>query len=111
MIIGSDIGGVVKYMTSDEVIYQARESIEQLIQKGHQLIFISKCKERMESQLRMWLVENGFGAYPVYFCREYNDKAMICQQQHVDMKAEIVQQVNLCQSWVEIIDVVDDIVA
>ena len=54
MIIGCDIGGVVKEMISDDPIYGAIESIKNLEINGHEVIFISKCKKNFQYTHRIW---------------------------------------------------------
>lgn len=77
MIIGCDIGGVVKEMTSELPILNSIESIKKLEEKGHQLIFISKCKENYQKNILVWL--NTHKLYnKIYFCNEYSEKRALC---------------------------------
>lgn len=77
MIIGCDIGGVVKEMISDDPIYGAIETIKNLEKNGHEVIFISKCKKNFQQILSAWLKNNNL-PNKVYFCEEYSEKCAIC---------------------------------
>ncbi len=77
MIIGCDIGGVVKEMTSDNPIINSIETIKKLEDQGHQIIFISKCKDNFRIVLSQWLKSNNLNNQ-VFFCNEYSEKCAIC---------------------------------
>ncbi len=77
MIIGCDIGGVVKEMTSDSPIINSIETIKKLEDQGHQIIFISKCKDNFRIVLSQWLKSNNLNNQ-VFFCNEYSEKCAIC---------------------------------
>ena len=77
MIIGCDIGGVVKEMTSDEPISNSIQTIKKLESLGHQVIFISKCKDNFRLVLTQWLKSNSLNNQ-VFFCNEYSEKCAIC---------------------------------
>lgn len=77
MIIGCDIGGVVKEMISDIPIQNSIESIRQLEELGHQVIFISKCGEKFQKTILDWLEHNEL-KNKIYFCNEYAEKCAIC---------------------------------
>jgi hypothetical protein len=77
MIIGCDIGGVVKEMISDLPISNSIESIRQLEEDGNQVIFISKCGEKFQKIILDWLKQNDL-KNKIYFCNEYSEKCAIC---------------------------------
>ncbi len=77
MIIGCDIGGVVKEMISDSPIINSIETIKKLEDQGHQIIFISKCKDNFRIVLSQWLKSNNLNNQ-VFFCNEYSEKCAIC---------------------------------
>ena len=77
MIIGCDIGGVVKEMTSDSPIENAIETIKELELFGHEIIFISKCKENFRKVIIEWLKINQLDN-KIYFCNEYSEKCSLC---------------------------------
>lgn len=83
MIIGCDIGGVVKELTTDNPINGAIDAIKNLEQNGHTIIFISKCKKNFQQILSEWLQNNGL-INKVYFCEEYKEKCAICVKQNVN---------------------------
>ncbi len=83
MIIGCDIGGVVKEMTSDSSISNSIETIKKLESFGHQIIFISKCKDNFRLVLSEWLKSNSL-KNQVFFCNEYAEKCSICIRLKVD---------------------------
>ncbi len=49
LIIGCDIGGVVKKLGYDEEVDGALKAINQLLKYGHTVIFISKCGEKYKN--------------------------------------------------------------
>ena len=77
MIIGCDIGGVVKEMTSDNPIPNSIDTIKKLETLGNQVIFISKCKDNFRIVLTQWLKTNNLNNQ-VFFCNEYSEKCAIC---------------------------------
>ena len=77
MIIGCDIGGVVKEMISNDPIYNSIETIKKLEELGHKIIFISKCKDNFRQVLTQWLSDNNL-PNQVFFCNEYSEKCAIC---------------------------------
>lgn len=77
MIIGCDIGGVVKEMISDLPIENSIETIKELELLGHEIIFISKCKENFRKVILEWLKTNQLDN-KIYFCDEYSEKSALC---------------------------------
>ncbi len=77
MIIGCDIGGVIKDMISDSPIPNSIESIKELEKLGHKIIFISKCKENFRLVISQWLRDYDL-TNQVLFCNEYSEKCEIC---------------------------------
>ena len=67
IIIASDIGGVVKDLTSDNLIQNSLESLTELSHL-HNVIFISKCKESYQLKLKQWLLENNLNHFKCKFC-------------------------------------------
>ncbi len=92
MIIGCDIGGVVKEMISDEPIPDSIQTIRELEILGHQIIFISKCKDNFRIVLSEWLKSNGLNNQ-VFFCSEYSEKCAICIQLNVNFMIDDKLQV------------------
>lgn len=97
-VIGVDIGGVLiahcddnsdtsffsKHYLKTPACAGAFESIRQLVSSGCDVHLVSKCGESVEGKSRKWLLTNGFyevtGLVPerVHFCRQRQDKALIC---------------------------------
>lgn len=83
MIIGCDIGGVVKQMTTDEPVDASIDTIRRLEENGHQVIFISKCGVNYRKTICDWLEKHGL-KNKIYFCDEYSEKCAICVKLKVD---------------------------
>jgi 3-phosphoglycerate kinase len=83
MIIGCDIGGVVKEMNSDNSIKNSIESIKLLEEKGYKIIFISKCGENFQKSIIEWLKQNQLNN-KIYFCKEYSQKCALCIENKVN---------------------------
>lgn len=104
MIIGCDIGGVVKEMTSDKSIDNAIESIHYLEKLGFEIIFISKCKKSFSEILSEWLMANKL-LNKVYFCEEYSEKCGLCKKLNVnymiDDKLQVFREIpdNIKKIW------------
>lgn len=104
MIIGCDIGGVVKEMTSDDPIINSIESIRQLEEQGHQVIFISKCKENFQKTILDWLHQYQL-KNKIYFCNEYAEKCIICiglkVNYMIDDKLQVFREIpnNIKKIW------------
>ncbi len=84
MIIGCDIGGVVKEMTSDSPIENSIQTIKELESKGHKVIFISKCKDNFKQIINQWMKDNSLDKNQIYFCNEYSEKCAICIKLNVN---------------------------
>jgi hypothetical protein len=78
MIIGCDIGGIVKELTGDGVIEGAVETLLKLKQAGHRIFFISKCGSSFAEHTTQWLNLHGLGhdVVPIVFCENYADKVV-----------------------------------
>jgi len=50
--IGFDLGGVVRDLQSGDPIEGAIETINEIIDSGHKVYFISKCKPTMEANIK-----------------------------------------------------------
>ncbi len=83
MIIGCDIGGVVKEMNYDNSIKNSIESIKLLEEKGYKIIFISKCGENFQKSIIEWLKQNQLNN-KIYFCKEYSQKCALCIENKVN---------------------------
>lgn len=92
MNIGCDIGGVVKEMTSDLPIQFSLENIKKLEELGHQIFFISKCKEQFQKTILNWLKQNKL-ENKIYFCREYSEKCSMCVKLKVNVMIDDKLQV------------------
>lgn len=92
MIIGCDIGGVIKEMISNNPIPNAIEGIKELETFGHKVIFISKCKDGYREIISKWLKTNNL-KNPVYFCQEYSEKNRLCIENNVDIMIDDKLQV------------------
>jgi hypothetical protein len=79
MIIGCDIGGVVKQMTSENPIFNSLETIDELEKLGHEIVFISKCKANFQNNILDWLKCNSL-KNKIYFCKEYSEKCALCKK-------------------------------
>ena len=93
MKIGCDIGGVIKDMGSDNEIPYAIETINELKNIGHEIIFISKCNNNYEIYLRNWLLKHNLNEFKVYFCLEYSNKKDICENNSIEIMIDDNQKV------------------
>ena len=104
MIIGCDIGGVVKEMTSSNSIPNSIESIKILEEQGFNIIFISKCKKNFQKTILDWLEQNNL-KNPIYFCEEYFEKCALCVKYKVDYmiddKLQVFREIpdNIKKIW------------
>lgn len=89
-IIASDIGGVIKNMTSDDLIYNSIESLKLLLSdSNNSIIFISKCKSSFQQKIIYWMQENIYniiGKTNTFFCENYDEK----YQLFIKMKANVM---------------------
>ena len=79
-------------MTSDLPISNSIESIRQLEEQGHQIIFISKCGETFQKTILNWL-ENYHLGNKIYFCNEYSEKCALCIRLQVNFMIDDKLQV------------------
>jgi len=105
MIIGCDIGGVVKEMTSEQPILNSLETIDELEKLGHEIIFISKCKENFQKNILDWLKLNNLNKNKIYFCNEYSEKCALCKKLNcdymIDDKLQVFREMpnNINKIW------------
>ena len=92
-IISFDIGGVIRDLQSGEPLPGAIESINEIINAGHKVYFISKCKPQMEINITEWLKTMSLDHIPVFFCREYIDKVTIGTKLKINMMVDDKMQV------------------
>lgn len=94
VVIGCDIGGVVRNNVTGEPILNSRRAIRAVVKAGHQVVFISKCKENYAERSRQWLLENKLDEYPLHFCLDYAEKVPIGQllgiQVMIDDKSQVL---------------------
>jgi len=104
-LIGCDIGGVVKDMTSNAPIEGALESLRSLQKLGFQIVFISKCKTSFRSVIKEWLLDQGLDKLPIHFCEEYADKAILVKRlglhYMIDDKLQVFKDIpdNIMKLW------------
>jgi hypothetical protein len=92
MIIGCDLGGVVKEMFSNEPILDAIKTIKEFEIFGHEVIFISKCKEGLRENIIKWLKDKELNN-KIFFCSEYSEKCDICIKYKVNVMIDDKLQV------------------
>ncbi len=85
MIIGCDIGGVIKNLINDEPIENAIESLFQLRDAGHTIIFISKCGASYAEHTMEWLKIHKLDEFKIVFCEDYAGKVGLAKQLNVTM--------------------------
>lgn len=92
MIIGCDIGGVVKNHIDDEPIDDAIRIIKNLSIE-HTIIFISKCRDNYAIKTTEWLKKHQLNCFPIYFCEDYKDKIAIANKYKVEVMIDDKMQV------------------
>ena len=85
IIIGCDIGGVVRDNITNLQVPDSLESINRLIEENYKIIFISKCKALYEEKSKMWLKDNDLSDLEAFFCINYNQKLAIALNQKVSI--------------------------
>lgn len=93
IIIGCDIGGVMRDLLTEEPIIDAIESLENLSKKNYKIIFISKCKEAYKIRSTDWLKSQNLDHFEVYYCLDYSGKNKIALEQNVSMMIDDKMQV------------------
>lgn len=101
MIIGCDIGGVVRDLLNGDPIDEAIDTIRLLQNKGHNIIFISKCKFTQAKQITDWLLSYKLNDIPIHFCLEHHQKVDIAKQLGIqimiDDKTQVLQHFDHLQ--------------
>lgn len=92
MIIGSDIGGVIKNLLTDNPIDNSIECINKLA-KTNTLILISKCKETYKEHTIKWLEKVNLNHIKTFFCEEYEDKIKIANDNNISIMIDDKMQV------------------
>ncbi len=85
MIIGCDIGGVIKNLISNQPIPLAIDTLHQLMLNDHQIILISKCGHNYQTSTIQWLKDYQLDHIPVIFCLSYEDKVEIAKLHQVQV--------------------------
>lgn len=83
MKIGCDVGGVVRAMVGGAPVEGAIEGLRTLQNRGHTIVFISKCKQRMRAEITLWLAEQKLTDIPIVFCEEDSQKRAIADAQGI----------------------------
>lgn len=92
-VIGIDIGGVYRDLQTGLIMDNAFEIINEIINLGHKVYFISKCKPQMEININEWLKSVCLEHIPIFFCREYTEKLEIGNKLKIDMMIDDKMQV------------------
>ncbi len=87
IIIGCDIGGVVKDRQTDKPIEGSIETIKEILSNDqkYNLIFISKCKDHQRIKSNEWLKMENMDRVPVFYCYDYKEKLNIALRENVDI--------------------------
>lgn len=80
MIIGCDIGGVVKQITRDDPMDDAIATLFRLRDAGHKIIFISKCGPSYASKTVEWMAVHGLDSFKIVFCENYAEKVVLASK-------------------------------
>lgn len=97
IIIGCDIGGVVKNQSNDLPIFNAIESLKKL-EENYKIIFISKCKDSYRLKTQEWLKKYQLDKFDTFYCLDCKDKIGIAIEQNVtimiDDKIQVLSHFN-----------------
>ncbi len=83
VVIGCDIGGVVRDLVTEEAIRDSIETLEGLDKLNFKIIFISQCKESYKSFCQRWLAAHGLNIYECFYCAHFSEKNEIALQNNV----------------------------
>ena len=94
IVIGCDIGGVVKNHTNDEPFEGAIESVTRLSEDSSvRFIFISKCRDHYQEKTTNWLQQYNLSHIEKHYCLEYEEKVKICHDNGVNVMIDDRMQV------------------
>lgn len=98
IIIGCDIGGVIKDRQTDQPIEGAIETLKEILsnEQKYKLIFISKCKDHQRIKSNEWLKSENMEHVPVFYCYEYKEKLNIGLSNHINIMIDDRIQVLSC---------------
>ena len=85
ILIGCDIGGVVRDMITGDPVDNSIESIKQIIHRGYRIMFISKCKSGYQERVTEWLKRWDLDELPREFCQEYAQKFEIARRHTINI--------------------------
>jgi uncharacterized HAD superfamily protein len=94
LVIGCDIGGVLKDQVTDAPIDDGVESVLKLSNNtSNMLIFISKCKDSYKQKSNMWLEKHNLSHIKTHYCLEYIEKVKIAHENQVKIMIDDKMQV------------------
>ena len=94
LIIGCDIGGVVKNQMTEMPIDNAVDSVKELNESSNfKVIFISKCKDSYRIKSTEWLKLHGLDHIQPFYCLENKDKIGIARRENVRIMIDDKMQV------------------
>jgi len=83
LVIGCDIGGVIRDLVSEEPIEEGVLTLKDLHASNYKIVFISKCKESYAAKSKNWLSSQGLDQFLVFFCLDYEGKSEIARREKV----------------------------
>ena len=104
IVIGCDIGGVVKNNVDDSPVEGAIQTLGEL-SDSFRIIFISKCNDKYRSKSEQWLREYKLDRFQAFFCTDYHEKKMIAAKENVSIMIDDRMQVlstfndNILKIW------------
>ena len=97
IIIGCDIGGVIRNQIDNTPIEDSIDTLKELSETS-KIIFISKCKEAYLTSSQEWLKSNGLDSFQTFYCPDYKDKIAIASRENVsimiDDKIQVLKTFN-----------------
>eukprot|EP01095_Lingulamoeba_sp_RSL-Kostka_P010628 TRINITY_DN3863_c0_g1_i1.p1 TRINITY_DN3863_c0_g1~~TRINITY_DN3863_c0_g1_i1.p1 ORF type:complete len:145 (+),score=18.67 TRINITY_DN3863_c0_g1_i1:104-538(+) len=99
MMIGIDIGNTIRNNIDESVLEYAVESINELINAGHEIIIISKCKKERQKKSRKFLNEIGLGDIKCYFVLHDNEKYDLLTRKNIVLDVMIDDKMKVLDTF------------
>ncbi len=93
LVIGCDIGGVIRDLITEEAITEGIETLKKLQASNFRVVFISKCKEAYKARSQEWLSRQDLRQFSVFYCRDYEGKNEITLSENVAIMIDDKMQV------------------
>lgn len=80
LVLGCDVGGALKFLSGEDPLPGALETVARFEQMGIRIVLISKCGPAYAATTVAWLARHGLAHLPIEFTDSYEGKVAIAKR-------------------------------